>query len=275
MRPDYTIFDEVRKTKDFQVFADMRLSGVGMIGVVHSSKPIDAIQRFMGRVELGLVPHIIDTVIYVKEGAINKIYFLKLIVKVPSGMTESDLARPVVEVREFETDELVYEIYTYGDENIIIPVDSEDLEKDAVSKLAEDRIMQIISPYDPNAEITISPPNKAIIKVDRKVVPRIIGRGGAVISEIERKVGLRIDVESKLTSTGSEIEFDVSEKGNSLNLSFNNNNIGRTVNIYIEEEYLFSATVGAKSKIRVSKKSETGKKVTNALISGTKIKALT
>ena len=110
VRPDYTIFDEVRKTKDFQVFADMRLSGVGMIGVVHSSKPIDAIQRFMGRVELGLVPHIIDTVIYVKEGAINKIYFLKLIVKVPTGMTESDLARPVVEVREFETDELVYEL---------------------------------------------------------------------------------------------------------------------------------------------------------------------
>tara|TARA_B100001750_G_C15519100_1_gene609891 strand:- start:3274 stop:5088 length:1815 start_codon:yes stop_codon:yes gene_type:complete len=275
VRPDYTIFDEVRKTKDFQVFADMRLSGVGMIGVVHSSKPIDAIQRFMGRVELGLVPHIIDTVIYVKEGAINKIYFLKLIVKVPTGMTESDLARPVVEVREFETDELVYEIYTYGDENIIIPVDSEDLEKDAISKLAEDRIMQIISPYDPNAEIIISPPNKAIIKVDRKVIPRIIGRGGAVISEIERKVGLRIDVESKLTSTGSEIEFDVSEKGNSLNFSFNNNNVGRTVNIYIEEEYLFSATVGAKSKIRVSKKSEIGKKVTNALISGTKIKALT
>ncbi len=29
--PDYTIYDEVRKTRDFQVFADMRLAGVGMI----------------------------------------------------------------------------------------------------------------------------------------------------------------------------------------------------------------------------------------------------
>ncbi|HYB03814.1 MAG TPA: ATPase, T2SS/T4P/T4SS family, partial [Nitrososphaerales archaeon] len=37
VRPDYTIFDEVRKTKDFQIFADMRLSGVGMVGVVHAS----------------------------------------------------------------------------------------------------------------------------------------------------------------------------------------------------------------------------------------------
>ena len=48
VRPDYTIYDEVRKTRDFQVFADMRLAGVGMIGVVHANKPIDALQRLLG-----------------------------------------------------------------------------------------------------------------------------------------------------------------------------------------------------------------------------------
>jgi ATPase len=58
VRPDYTIFDEVRRAQDFEVFADMRLAGVGMVGVVHASSPLDAIQRFMGRVELGMVPHI-------------------------------------------------------------------------------------------------------------------------------------------------------------------------------------------------------------------------
>jgi len=49
VRPDYTIFDEIRKTKDFRVFGDMRLAGVGMIGVVHSTGPVSAIQRFIGR----------------------------------------------------------------------------------------------------------------------------------------------------------------------------------------------------------------------------------
>ena len=48
VRPDYTIFDEVRRAQDFEVFADMRLAGVGMVGVVHASSPLDAIQRFMG-----------------------------------------------------------------------------------------------------------------------------------------------------------------------------------------------------------------------------------
>ncbi|MDY6778208.1 MAG: ATPase, T2SS/T4P/T4SS family, partial [Candidatus Nanohaloarchaea archaeon] len=41
VRPDYTVFDEVRKTEDFEVFADMRLAGVGMIGVTHASEALD------------------------------------------------------------------------------------------------------------------------------------------------------------------------------------------------------------------------------------------
>lgn len=50
VRPDYTVYDEVRKTRDFQVFADMRMAGVGMIGVVHATRAVDAIQRLIGRV---------------------------------------------------------------------------------------------------------------------------------------------------------------------------------------------------------------------------------
>ena len=39
VRPDYTIFDEVRRREDFTTFADLRLTGVGMIGVVHANSP--------------------------------------------------------------------------------------------------------------------------------------------------------------------------------------------------------------------------------------------
>ena len=74
LRPDYTVFDELRKTADFKVFADMRLAGVGLIGVTHSSKAVEAIQRLVGRVELGIIPHVVDTVIYLKAGKIEKVY---------------------------------------------------------------------------------------------------------------------------------------------------------------------------------------------------------
>lgn len=123
VRPDYTIYDEVRKTQDFKVFADMRLAGVGMVGVTHSNKAIDAIQRLVGRVELGLIPHIVDTVIYIDAGQIKKVYELEMMVKVPHGMREADLARPVIQVRDFETGKPEYELYSYGEEVVVIPVD--------------------------------------------------------------------------------------------------------------------------------------------------------
>ena len=99
---DYTIFDEVRKTRDFEIYSDMRLAGVGMIGVVHATRAIDAVQRFLGRLELGVIPSVIDTAIYIKNGEIDTVYSIELTVKVPSGMLEADLARPVIEIKDFE-----------------------------------------------------------------------------------------------------------------------------------------------------------------------------
>ena len=58
-------------------------------------------------------------------------------------MKEADLARPVIEVRDFETGELKNEIYTYGEQTIVMDIDlvngSQDGErqKSSVEKIAE------------------------------------------------------------------------------------------------------------------------------------------
>ena len=122
VRPDFTIFDEVRTTKDFEVYADFRLSGVGMVGVVHSSSAIDALQRFMGRIELGMLPSIIDTIIFIEGGDISAVLVIKMTVKVPSGFRDKDLARPVVEVRDYKTSKLEFEIYSFGQDIVINPI---------------------------------------------------------------------------------------------------------------------------------------------------------
>ena len=59
VRPDYTIFDEVRRREDFRTFSDLRLTGVGMVGVVHANSPLDAVQRFIGKIELGIIPNVL------------------------------------------------------------------------------------------------------------------------------------------------------------------------------------------------------------------------
>ena len=122
VRPDYTIFDEVRTTKDFEIFSDFRLSGVGMVGVVHSSSAIDAVQRFIGRVELGMLPSIIDTIIFIEGGEITSVLVLNMTVKVPHGFRDKDLARPVIDVRDYMTGQLAYEMYSFGQDIVVNPI---------------------------------------------------------------------------------------------------------------------------------------------------------
>jgi ATPase len=123
VRPDFTIFDEVRTTRDFQIFADFRLSGVGMVGVVHSASAIDAVQRFIGKIELGMLPSIIDTIIFIEDGDVSTVLDLKMTVKVPHGFRDKDLARPVVEVRNYLTKVLEYEMYSFGQDIVVNPIE--------------------------------------------------------------------------------------------------------------------------------------------------------
>ncbi len=274
VRPDYTIFDEIRMDKHFRVFADMRLSGIGMIGVMHSSEAIDAIQRFIGKVELGMIPHVIDTVIFLKGGEIRSVYELSLTVRVPTGMSEADLARPLVEVRDFETGKAVYEIYTFGEENVVVPIKEEQQKNSAIENLARKTVMQEIRKYDPQAEISFTSPNRITVRVDNDVIARLIGKEGKNISEVEKNLGIHIDVEPRILSAGKEIDHRLAESGNSLLFMFDKSLNGRLISIYIDEDFTMSATVGKKNEIKIGKNSDIGKEIMMAMINKKPIKVI-
>ncbi len=271
VRPDFTIFDEVRKIKDFELFADLRLTGIGMIGVIHASKALDAIQRFIGKIELGMIPHIIDTVIFILEGKIKKIYELDLTVKVPSGMTEQDLARPIVEIKDFFSKETEYEIYSYGEENVIIPLENIDKKtgntNNKINKLAEAKIKEIINRFDSKAEIRIVSNDRVKISVNKEVIPKIIGKGGSTISEIEKKLGISIDVEAKNPEIGDEMQFSVTESGAHIYFIVDDNLIGKKINLVLDDEIILSNLIGKKARLKIDKKSEAGGKILNAILS--------
>ena len=205
VRPDFTIYDELRKNHDFKIFADMRLAGVGMIGVVHATRPIDAIQRIASRVDLGTIPSIVDTTIYIEDGEISAIYENKLTVKVPSGMEERDLARPVIEVRDFESGTLVNEIYTYGEQTIVMDIGMVEQSKKAKMKqdktpvqlIAEKEILRTMKRIVPKASIEVSMENdrRVNIYITEKYIPKIIGKGGKRIAELENEIGISMNVE--------------------------------------------------------------------------------
>jgi ATPase len=279
-RPDYTIFDEMRNTDDFKLFADLRLAGVGMIGVVHATSPVDAIQRFIGRVEMGVIPQVIDTVIFIKNGFIQKVLALKMTVKVPSGMTEADLARPVVVINDFETGKLEYEIYSYGEQTVVIPVQA-GKEKTGAHKLAETTIVAEFQKYSRNPEVEMVSDNKCIVYVPEGDIARIIGKQGETITRIEQRLGISIDVKSLnekyesvkgIAKEQKEVPFELNFKKNQLMLELGIDMQNRDVDIYAGDEFILSAKAGKTGTIKIKKSNNIGRRLMEALSRKEKIR---
>ncbi len=156
-RPDYTVFDEMRTDSDFKLYVDLRLAGIGMIGVVHATSPIDALQRFIGRIDLGMIPSVVDTVIFIEEGEVRKVYEVSMAVKLPTGLKEAELARPVIEVRDFLSGQLEYEMYTFGEQTVVVPI------KNVVTTGVESRVKRILSTLIPTAEVSVDGNNVTVV----------------------------------------------------------------------------------------------------------------
>ncbi len=180
-RPDYTVFDELRNDEDFKLYVDLRLAGIGMIGVVHATSPIDAIQRFIRRVELGMIPSIIDTVIFIDKGEIGKVYEISITVKLPTGLREADLSRPVVEVRDFLTGDLEYEIYTFGEQTMVVPVRQR-------KEAKESKVISAVKKLIPGSDVNVDG-NLLIIRVSRSN-PKLTARRLRRVRKLAEKYGL-------------------------------------------------------------------------------------
>jgi len=235
VRPDFVIFDELRKNEDFNVFADMRLAGIGMVGVIHANGVQDAIQRFCDRVDFSVLPQIINTVIFVKQGIITKIYDVGFVVKVPGGMAGEIHIRPVTTVTDHESGELILDVFRYDGETIVIPVtpgttapqakpvapapvqfigqplvpdkpmrapsaDQPRKESDDRPgwKLMEKEIQREIGRYtDGFVDVQMTSDTKAVVYIDDKDVPAAIGKGGKNVSAIVNKIGIGIDIKPR------------------------------------------------------------------------------
>jgi ATPase len=122
VRPDFVIFDELRKNEDFNVFGDMRLAGLGMVGVIHANGVRDAIQRFSNRVDFSVLSQVVNTIIFVKQGIISQVYDIDFTIKVPNGMAGEIHIRPVTTVTDHESGQLVLDVFRYDGETIVMPV---------------------------------------------------------------------------------------------------------------------------------------------------------
>ena len=198
LRPDFVIFDEVRRARDFEIFGDVRLAGVGLLGVTHANSGLQAIQRLVGKVELGLISQVLDTVIHIEKGKINQVLELKMVVRAPSGM-ESDLSRPVIEIREFPSNRLTHEMFAFGSEIAVVPVtDSNGDGGSPAWKLAAEELKREATRLTgitvKHAKLVTD--SAAVIYIDDSAIGSMIGPGGEGIRRLEQDLGLKLDVNS-------------------------------------------------------------------------------
>ncbi|EDY36115.1 PIN domain protein [Aciduliprofundum boonei T469] len=272
VRPDYTIFDEMRTTNDFKVFTDLRLAGVGMVGVVHATRAIDAMQRFIGRVELGVIPQIVDTIIHIEKGDIKQVLTLRYTVKVPSGMHEEDLARPVIEVRDLESESLLYEVYSFGEQIVVVPVNEE--EKSVykwAAKGLEDELRKLFPGL--RVKVKVVSENRAILYVPPSAISSVIGKKGKRIADVESLVGMSLDVEplGRERVREERIEVEVEMKKKTIRLHVGEHLAHHKVSVFADTQRLFDVTVSSQGFINLRKSTANGKKVINALKNGERI----
>ena len=290
VRPDYTIYDEVRKTNDFEVFSDMRMAGVGMVGVVHASRAIDALQRLVGRVELGMIPQIVDTVVYIEAGEVHTVYDVETEVKVPAGLTAEDLARPVIQVTNFATGSPEYEIYTFNRQVVTVPLNENDEETETgVGRIAKQEIeREIRSVAQGHVDVDLQGQNDAVVYVEEHDIASVIGKGGGRISDIENRLGIDIDVRTHDERPGGRGGGGSGSAGRGANGGGGqvgeergqvvqpeitsrhvvigvDGGVGETVEVRANGEYLFTATVGRGGEVQVSRGSAIAEELEDAI----------
>ncbi|MFP3132233.1 MAG: ATPase, T2SS/T4P/T4SS family [Candidatus Nanopusillus sp.] len=267
-RPDYVIFDEMRDTRDFKLYIDLRLAGIGMIGVAHAERPIDIVHRLLSRTELGLIPQIIDTIIYINKGQIEKVYYLNLTVKIPHGLKEEDLARPVVEVRDFLTNDLEYEIYTFGEEIMVVPIKKYRL-KSGIQRFLEDLLnIEYKRKYN-NIYLEVMD-DRIIFYIPKELKRKFIRNEKRYLMSIRDKYNLRIEIKNA-EKLNEVINFDYEISKDYLTIMFNNLFKKREVELYINGKLIGKFKINKKGKIVLDLNSEMGKEILEAINNKSKI----
>ncbi len=220
-RPDFTIYDEVRNKPDFELYKDLRLTGIGLVWVIHATEPVHSIQRFIGTIEMGIIPQVLDTVVFIKDGQIWEILQLKLVVKVPHGMMSEDLARPVIVISSFFDKRDVYEIYTFWEQVVVVPTDAVDTKDwgtlNSVEKYAKESLdmeLEEILGHDFVSKITWQNSIKIYVPENKKWA--LIWKGGKNIIALEKELGFRIDVLTTDELPISDIKTNIIKKGQKL-----------------------------------------------------------
>ena len=170
----------------------------------------------------------------------------------------------MIVVRDFESGQAEYELYSYGEQIVVMPVSRDD--KKPSWTLASREIEKEISHHVRGPfQVEMLTDSSAVIHVPHEEAARVIGKAGKNIDQIEKSLGLHIDVRTKDQPAMTAPRLEETAKHLIIWLE---GMAGESVDVFVGSEPVFTATVGRRGDIRVAKSSEMAKRIIKRIKKG-------
>jgi len=111
------------------------------------------------------------------------------------------------------------------------------------------------------------------VYVPKRMVSKLIGKGGEHVSSMEKDLGLRIQVKPldeypHQQRQGKELPFESRLTRNNVILHLSSKHAGKHARILVNDDPLITLKIGKDGKVKVSKKSPAGRLLEEALLNG-------
>lgn len=188
-------------------------------------------------------------------------------------MSQEDLARPVIVVSDYYTGKGMFEIYSFGEQVFAVPIEAAEKVESAVSRYAKRELAEEVRKRTGIQDISIEhlDDHRMVISTSEDTIARIIGRGGSRISELERQLGLKIDVEASDKPQERKIpKIDIKNRIVYIDTGIP----GSDTKVFVDGVLTLQAKTSSKGIIRARISTETGSAIYSALKSGRRIEFL-
>ena len=111
---------------------------------------------------------------------------------------QEELARPVIEVVEFPSGKLTHEMFAFGSEIAVVPVDGRRSDMSPVKAMAKEQIVSTVRQWvGVECQVRFTSDASAVIYAPSNMISTLVGRGGENVKQLQNELGgLRLTIES-------------------------------------------------------------------------------
>ncbi|MBU1973938.1 MAG: KH domain-containing protein, partial [Nanoarchaeota archaeon] len=172
------------------------------------------------------------------------------------------------EIRDYISGKLDYEIYSYGEQTVVIPIEKK--ERKIIWQYAAESVRDYFKTYDQNNVVQFVSDNEIRVYLMNETIPKVIGKNGEEIKKIEQELGLKIDVlplsKIQIKKPDKQINFEIDLDKRNVLIYLEKELKDTQIGIYEDEQLLVQAKTSKKAVIKLSRKSIPGMAVERAFL---------